>query len=63
MVQSRSVNRTILPDTGGGGVIEGGGAPKLGLFLSYVIPAVIGSYIIFGILLFMLFKKGVIHFG
>ena len=44
-------------------MIEGGGAPKLGLFLSYVIPAVIGSYIIFGILLFMLFKKGVIHFG
>ena len=48
---------------GGGGVIEGGGAPQIGLFLSYVVPAVIGSYIIFLVLLVVYFRRGIMQFG
>ena len=48
---------------GGGGVIAGGGPPGLSLFLSYVIPAVIGSYVMFGAVMIFFFRRGIIHFG
>lgn len=48
---------------GGGGVIEGGGEPQLPMFLSYVIPAVVGSYIIFIVLLVVYFRRGIMQFG
>ena len=47
---------------GGGAVPAGGGQPNLNTYLSYVIPAVFGSYIIFAILVTYLVRTGVIHF-
>ncbi|GAX82255.1 hypothetical protein CEUSTIGMA_g9683.t1 [Chlamydomonas eustigma] len=47
-----------------GAIIPGAtGAPKLGLYLSYCITAVIGSYVIFAFLLMHFFRKGMIQFG
>jgi|LauGreDrversion2_5_1035112.scaffolds.fasta_scaffold343116_1 hypothetical protein len=46
---------------GGGGVIEGGGPPQLATYLAYVIPAVIGSYVIFSIMITLFVRRGIIQ--
>ena len=46
---------------GGGGVIAGGGPPQLANYLAYVIPAVIGSYIIFSMMITLFIRRGIIQ--
>ncbi len=47
-----------------GSIVPGAtGVPKIGLYLGYCIPAVIGSYILFICMLSWMIRSGIIQFG